>query len=69
VEAPNMALTLTIADIVGVAITSVGTPANIYQLLTKAGSISLTKADNTVATGTIERIEIHGPSEHIFDGD
>jgi carbonic anhydrase len=68
-EAPNMAVTLTLSSIVGGAFAAVGTPINFYQLVSKGGSISVTKFDGQPASGTLERIEIHGPSEHKFDGE
>lgn len=69
VEAPNMAVTLTLTNIAGGVFAAIGTPANYYQMIGKGGSISFTKADGTIATGNFERLEIHGPSEHMFDGD
>ena len=64
-----MAVTLTLTNIVGGVFAAIGTPANYYQMIGKGGSISFTKADGTIATGNFERLEIHGPSEHMFDGD
>jgi carbonic anhydrase len=68
-EAPNMAVTLSLSNIVGGVFAAVGTPINYYQFISKGGSISVTKNDGTTATGTLDRIEIHGPSEHRFDGE
>jgi len=65
----SMSFTVTIKDIVDNVFAGIGTPANYYQISGDGGSISLTKYDGKVMTGNFERMEIHGPSEHRFEGE
>ena len=69
VSAPNMSFTISLNNILGNVFTGIGIPINYYQLVGDGGSINLTKHDGTKVTGNFERIEIHGPSEHRFDGE
>lgn len=69
VEAPNMALALSFTRINNNDFDSVGTPPNYYTIPGDGGSISLTQWDGSVVSGDFQRFDIHGSSNHRFDGE
>jgi len=69
VEAPNMTFAISLDKINDNRFESQGSPANYYTVPGDSGSISLTKWDGTAVTGTFSTLEIHGPTDHRFDGE